>query len=158
MATGAPAAAALSSKFKVEAYVYTMVRKVAEAAEEEAEAAEEIKATVWLGLDQPTGQSMISWWRSGDPTPWHGGWKRNPLPGTRSLLVEFNCRGPHTPEGSPLPLHKAVLFQVPGPNTKARTRYEGRDYLQRRVSMEYCATYQYAGEQLDSLDGDWVPI
>ena len=93
MATGAAAAAALSSKFKVEAYVYTMVREVAEAAEEVAEAAEEIKATVWLGLDQQTGQSMVSWWRSGDPTPWHGGWVRNPLEGTRSLLVEFNCRG-----------------------------------------------------------------
>ena len=125
---------------------------------EDYESEREIKATVWLGLDQQTGQSMISWWRSGDPTPWHGRWVKNPLPGTRSLLVEFNCRGPHTPEGSPLPLHKAVLFHVAVPNTKARTRYEGLDYLQRRVSMEYCATYQYAGEQLDSLDGDWVPI
>ena len=76
---------------------------------------------------------MISWWRSGDPTPWHGRWVRNPLEGTRSLLVEFSCRGPHTPKGYPLHLHKAVLFQVPGP----KNRYEGLDYWKRKVSMEY---------------------
>ena len=44
MATGA---------FKVEAYVYTMFREVAEAAEQD-ESEREIKAIVWLGLDQQT--------------------------------------------------------------------------------------------------------
>ena len=44
----APAAAALSSKFKVEAYVYTMVREGTSPAEDY-ESEREIKATVWVG-------------------------------------------------------------------------------------------------------------